>query len=278
MSEVPYNDKKVWSVREAMPLLREGKDGMSSQKKRDQLILHTALTAGRIMIENGSEIERVEDTMTRIAHNAGAQTSQLFVMITGILMAINGEVGAQIEPVKRRTFDLEKIAVVNDLSRQYADHKIDLQQFSNRLDHLDSVSRYFPFWLQLLAAALVSGPLEVVFRHNLPDFWITCVVGMLGWLVYYLLSKFIQIRFLSEFAAAAAIGVLAVLGVHMGLGNSVDDIIIGSVMPLVPGVPITNSVRDILAGNLVSGPARGVEALVSAAAIGFGIAMILQFM
>lgn len=275
MGEVPYNDKKVWSAR---TLLREGEDGMSSQKKRDQLILHTALTAGRIMIENGSEIERVEDTMTRIAHNAGAQTSQLFVMITGILMAINGEVGAQIEPVKRRTFDLEKIAVVNDLSRQYADHKIDLQQFSNRLDHLDSVSRYFPFWLQLLAAALVSGPLEVVFRHNLPDFWITCVVGMLGWLVYYLLSKFIQIRFLSEFAAAAAIGVLAVLGVHMGLGNSVDDIIIGSVMPLVPGVPITNSVRDILAGNLVSGPARGVEALVSAAAIGFGIAMILQFM
>ncbi|MBL3536360.1 MULTISPECIES: threonine/serine exporter family protein [Levilactobacillus] len=251
---------------------------VASQKKRDQLILHTALTAGRIMIENGSEIERVEDTMTRIARNAGAQTSQLFVMITGILMAINGEVGAQIEPVKRRTFDLEKIAVVNDLSRRFADRRITLQQFADQLDHLDSISRYFPFWLQLLAAALVSGPLEVVFRHNLPDFWITCVVGLLGWWVYYVLNKFIQIRFLSEFTASAAIGLLAVLVVHLGLGNSVDDIIIGSVMPLVPGVPITNSVRDILAGNLVSGPARGVEALVSAAAIGFGIAMVLQFL
>ncbi|MCH5463771.1 threonine/serine exporter family protein [Levilactobacillus tujiorum] len=251
---------------------------MSSQKKRDQLILHTALTAGRIMIENGSEVERVEDTMERIAHNAGAKTSQLFVMITGILMAINGEVGAQIEPVKRRTFDLEKISVVNDLSRQFADHKITLQQFASRLDQLDKSKKYFPFWLQLLAAAMVSGPLEVVFRHNLPDFWITCVVGALGWLVFYLLNKFIQIRFLSEFAAAATIGVLAIWSVHLGLGNSVDDIIIGSVMPLVPGVPITNSVRDILAGNLVSGPARGVEALVSAAAIGFGIAMVLQFL
>jgi len=250
---------------------------MQSSKERDQLILHTALTAGRIMIENGSEIERVEDTMTRIATNAGARTSQLFVMITGILMAINGEVGAQIQPVKRRTFDLEKIAVVNDLSRQFAAKNIDLQQFSDRLDHLDSTSKYFPFWLQLLAAAMVSGPLEVVFRHNLPDFWITCVVGMVGWLVYYVLSKYICIRFLSEFAASAVIGVLAVISHHYGLGNNVDDIIIGSVMPLVPGVPITNSVRDILAGNLVSGPARGIEALVSAAAIGFGIAMVLQF-
>lgn len=251
---------------------------MASSKERDQLILHTALTAGRIMIENGSEIERVEDTMTRIATNAGAKTSQLFVMITGILMAINGEVGAQIEPVKRRTFDLEKIAVVNDLSRKFAAQDITLQQFADRLDHLDATSKYFPFWVQLVAAALVSGPLEVVFRHNLPDFWITCLVGMLGWLVYYLLNKYIRIRFLSEFAAAAVIGVLAVLAHHWGLGNNVDDIIIGSVMPLVPGVPITNSVRDILAGNLVSGPARGIEALVSAAAIGFGIAMVLQFL
>nr|WP_057804842.1 threonine/serine exporter family protein [Levilactobacillus acidifarinae] len=250
---------------------------VSASTEHDQLILHTALTAGRIMIENGSEIERVEDTMTRIATNAGAQTSQLFVMITGILMAINGEVGAQIQPVKRRTFDLEKIAVVNELSREFAVQQITLQQFADRLDHLDSVSKYFPFWLQLLAAALVSGPLEVVFRHNLHDFWITCFVGMVGWVVYYLISKYVEIRFLAEFASAAVIGLLAVWSHHLGLGNSVDDVIIGSVMPLVPGVPITNSVRDILAGNLVSGPARGVEALVSAAAIGFGIAMVLQF-
>lgn len=250
---------------------------MQSSKDRDQLILHTALTAGRIMIENGSEIERVEDTMARIAKNAGARTSQLFVMITGILMTINGEVGAQIEPVKRRTFDLEKISVVNDLSRKFATHDITLQEFADHLDHLDATSKYFPFWVQVIAAALVSGPLEVVFRHNLPDFWITCVVGTLGWIVYYLLSKYVRIRFLSEFAAAVVIGLLAVLGTQLGLGNNADDIIIGSVMPLVPGVPITNSVRDILAGNLVSGPARGVEALVSAAAIGFGIAMVLQF-
>lgn len=55
-------------------------------------------------------------------------------------------------------------------------------------------------------------------------------------------------------------------------------IIIGSVMPLVPGVPITNSVRDVLAGHLLSGLARGTEALLSASAIALGIAMVLRFM
>jgi uncharacterized membrane protein YjjP (DUF1212 family) len=32
---------------------------------------------------------------------------------------------------------------------------------------------------------------------------------------------------------------------------SLDDIIIGAIMPLVPGVAITNSIRDMLAGTLV---------------------------
>jgi len=71
---------------------------------------------------------------------------------------------------------------------------------------------------------------------------------------------------------------LAILAVKFQLGTNADDIIIGSVMPLVPGVPLTNAVRDILAGDLVSGIARGMEALMSAIAIGSGIAMILQAM
>ena len=71
---------------------------------------------------------------------------------------------------------------------------------------------------------------------------------------------------------------LSVLAVRNNLGISVGMIIIGSVMPLVPGVPITNSVRDVLAGHLLSGLARGTEALLSASAIALGIAMVLRFM
>ncbi len=32
-----------------------------------------------------------------------------------------------------------------------------------------------------------------------------------------------------------------------------NEIIIGSLMPLVPGLAITNSLRDIIDGNLVAG-------------------------
>lgn len=80
---------------------------------------------------------------------------------------------------------------------------------------------------------------------------------------------------MSELTAALLIGLGAEWVCQLGWGTNVNDIIIGSLMPLVPGVPLTNAVRDTLVGNFVSGPARGVEAMLSAAALGFGIAVVI---
>ena len=76
--------------------------------------------------------------------------------------------------------------------------------------------------------------------------------------------------------AAFVIGLLAYLAVHFHLAVNIDNIIIGAVMPLVPGVAITNSFRDILAGHLISGTARGTEAIFIAGSVGLGIALIFK--
>ncbi|WP_250864550.1 threonine/serine exporter family protein [Enterococcus faecalis] len=82
------------------------------------------------------------------------------------------------------------------------------------------------------------------------------------------LPRFIRSRFV--------IGLLAYLAVHFHLAVNIDNIIIGAVMPLVPGVAITNSFRDILAGHLISGTARGTEAIFIAGSVGLGIALIFK--
>jgi uncharacterized membrane protein YjjB (DUF3815 family) len=45
-------------------------------------------------------------------------------------------------------------------------------------------------------------------------------------------------------------------------------------MPLVPGILITNAIRDLLAGELLAGMSRGVEAALTAFAIGAGVAIV----
>ncbi|EFR97960.1 LabL [Listeria ivanovii FSL F6-596] len=82
---------------------------------------------------------------------------------------------------------------------------------------------------------------------------------------------------MAEFLASLTVGLLAVFTISIGLGINLDKMIIGGVMPLVPGVPITNAVRDLIAGHLLSGMARGTEALLTSCAIGIGIAVVFRF-
>jgi uncharacterized membrane protein YjjP (DUF1212 family) len=86
-----------------------------------------------------------------------------------------------------------------------------------------------------------------------------------------------KIKFVSELTASFVLALCALIGVKLGIGRNLDNILIGAVMPLVPGVAITNSIRDLLAGHLLTGIARGMEAILTASAIGFGIAVVISF-
>ena len=116
----------------------------------------------------------------------------------------------------------------------------------------------------------------ILFGGSWPDLAATCLIGAIGFLVFFYSADFLKIKFLAEFFASFIIGILAIFTVRFGLGINLDTIIIGCVMPLVPGVPITNAVRDLLAGHLLSGMARGTEALITACMIGVGIAVVFQ--
>ena len=42
-------------------------------------------------------------------------------------------------------------------------------------------------------------------------------------------------------------------------------------MPLVPGVPITNALRELIRGHFLAGSMKGIEAGLTAIAIGAGV-------
>ncbi len=244
--------------------------------EQTNVMLQATLLAGAILLENGAEIERVEDTMQRIATNAGYPDAQIFVLLTGITVSLPEAATSQVRAIHRRGMDLEKVDQVNTLSRRFAAHDIDLTQFAAQLDQVNQAVPTFPFSWLLIASAVVSVPLMVAFTgHATPADLVTCALaGTLGFSTYYWVNRLGSIRFLSEFMGALIIGLITLIGEHVAPGSyHPDAIIIGAVMPLVPGVAITNAVRDTMTGNLLSGPARAVEAILSACAIGVGIAL-----
>jgi uncharacterized membrane protein YjjP (DUF1212 family) len=246
--------------------------------QRSDLIIATVLLAGKIMIENGADMARVDDTLKRIARNSGIEQPKIFETTTGILMSIPEENSSQVEPIQKRTIDLEKVSLVNQNSRAYQAGKITLKEFYDNLVKLNISTPFFSFWLQLVAAIVVSCTLLLMYGGEWQDLLATGVAGGIGYCAYYYVNNRLKIRFVSEFLGSLLIAITAVIAVHYHWGLQLNMIIVGGVMPLVPGVPITNAVRDIFAGHLLSGNARALESLLSACAIAMGIAFVFRFM
>lgn len=240
-------------------------------------IAKVCMLAGKIMLENGAETYRVEDTMNRIAAAYGAPRAQSSVTPTSIIFSLES-LGAEAHLIRisERSTDLRKVTIANDISRRIGRGELDVEEAYERLTKVDASTAGYPAWLRLLTAAVASGCFLIMFQGGWADFPAAMIAGGSGYLAMLLLPRYVPIKLFSEFAAAVIVGVLAWGMVRAGIGQVLDKIIIGSIMPLVPGLLITNAVRDLMAGHLVSGLSKGAEALLTAFAIGAGIAIVLS--
>lgn len=248
----------------------------SIQISTTKMVTDVCLMAGKILMESGAETYRVEDTMTRIAATAGFSHTDSFVTPTGIIFSLDGENPTRLVRINNRTTDLEKVARVNDISRKIAENKLSFADAHELLSELKQNNDSFPIWLQIFAASLASGCFLMMFRGHWIDFLPATIVGGLGFASLLMIHHFTNVKFFAEFIASFVIGVFAMIAVQFELGDQLDKIIIGSVMPLVPGLLITNAVRDLMAGHFVSGLSKGAEAFLTAFAIGAGVAIVFS--
>jgi uncharacterized membrane protein YjjP (DUF1212 family) len=253
---------------------------MDNEKTLTYEIMDVCLLAGKIMLQSGGETYRVEDTMMRIAAAYGIENSHSYVTPTGIIFSAEGAEPTKTKLIRisSRSTDLKKVAMVNSISRQITNGEIDLEAAFTLLKELEELNVTFPFLIQVAAATIASGCFMIMFKGEWIDFIPSMVTGGLGYFGFLYFHRYIPIKFFSEFLASFIIGFLALILVKIGVGSQLDKIIIGSVMTLVPGLLVTNAVRDLMAGHLVSGLSKGAEALLTAFAIGSGVAVVLSFL
>lgn len=242
-------------------------------------VMEVCLLAGKIMLQSGAETYRVEDTMMRMASSFGAKESHSYVTPTGIMFSLECEQPTKTKLIRitDRTTDLHKITLVNSVSREISNKELTLEEAYESLQQIESSTPSYPIIVQVLAAAIASGCFLIMFQGTWNDFFPAVVTGGIGLISFIYAQRFVPIRFFSEFVASLIIGILSWIFIYIGWGEQLDKIIIGSVMPLVPGLVLTNAVRDLMAGHLVSGLSKGAEALLTAFAIGSGIAVVLTF-
>lgn len=235
------------------------------------------LLAGRIMMESGAETYRVEDTMLRMARSQNIEDAQSYVTPTGIIFSLGKTHPTRITSISTRITDLHRITLVNNVSRKLTSKIITLEEAHDELIMIEKTNYFLPMSVQVLAASIASAAFMIMFSGGWADVPAAMVAGGVGHYTVSIVHDKTRVKFFSEFLAALIVAVIATIAVYFHLGNEVDKIIIGSVMPLVPGLVITNAIRDLMAGHFIAGVAKGMEALLTAFAIGSGVALVLSF-
>lgn len=239
-----------------------------------KLLMDVALLAGEIMLTSGAETYRVEDTMCRILRLSKLERTEAFVISTGIVATLDDSSIDAITLVKRvthRSTNLNGIYLVNDISRRLCREELDLVSAYRELKEISGIKQYkdWVIWGTIVAT---SAFFTVVLGGNMKDCLLSALNGVYIVLFIELGKKVVMSSFLSNMMASILIAITTMIYTqYTGNYPSSDIVIAGSIMPLVPGVAITNAIRDSLQGDYMSGVTRAMEAFLTAASIAVGI-------
>ncbi len=165
-------------------------------------IIEVCLLAGKLMMQNGAETYRVEDTMSRIALAYGISQSHSYVTPTGIFFAINDSEPAKLIRIVERTTDLHKVVEVNAISRKISRDDLSPRAAVMELSKIERGPLRYSNRVQLMAAALASGCFMIMFGGVWRDFPAAVLCGGAGFAAVQYFHRLVKVKFFSEFSAS----------------------------------------------------------------------------
>lgn len=248
-----------------------------NQKK----LLVMAVYAGEVMLKNGAETYRVEDTIIRLCKSRNYPYVEAYVTPTGIFVSLDSkgqdpmDMLSYVKRIKSRNINLNKIAKVNDFSRRFVESNLSVEEAMQQIRLIDDLPSY-PLALQAFMGGIASSFVALLFGANLLEFFSALATSIIVTFTIKKLNEMGFTLFLNNIVGGSFAALFAIFFSYLHPSIHVDKVIIGAIMVMVPGVAMTNAVRDSIMGDLVSGLARGAEALLIAISIAFGVGFVLR--
>lgn len=237
-------------------------------------ILSQALDLGEGMLRRGAEVGRVEDTITRILKSKDALRVDVLTITASIVVTAHFEWGAvtQTRRISGINNNLTALIRLNGLSRDICSGKCASGDIDLRLRDIMAERTYSP-GAMVVFYALASCIFSLFFGGSALD---AVLSGLVGMLIRVLQVNFSRLRVpgLASTLLCAVVGGFLAHGLGWaGVPCAPDMIAIGNIMLLVPGIGLTNSIRDMFTGDTIAGLLRFSECLLTALALALGFAL-----
>ncbi len=240
-------------------------------------VLAAVLDVGEMMLTSGAEVNRVENTIQRMMQAYGCNRVDVFTIPSNIVVSVQTMeelVLTQTRRIANYETDMYKIERCNALSRRVCADLPTLQELKNVVEGIKQEKGYSRL-TKFITYGVISAAFSVFFGGTWLDGVAAFVCGLLLYVSVEAFGRLKVQRIILNILCSAIVGLGAVLLTSLGIGQSVDKIIIGNIMLLIPGIALTTSVRDMISGDTVSGMLGLCEALIRALAIAVGFALVL---
>ena len=240
--------------------------------------LDVALKAGALLLESGAEIRRVEDTVIRIASHFDLNVKTTVYSLTSALFISaetpdHSETFSKVLQVPMKRMRLNHLIRLNQLSRDLSAGKYTLEDAEKEIEDI-ATEKDPPYLIRIVAALFASFCFALLFGGSFLEGAVAAAAGMIAFLFVSGPGARIS-KLIANFAGGAIFSLFAIL-VPMLLpqaGFRSVYIMLGAMMPLVPGVSFMNSFRDFANGDYLSGTIRLLDAILIGTCLASGAAV-----
>ncbi|MDW8803155.1 threonine/serine exporter family protein [Clostridium sp. A1-XYC3] len=235
-------------------------------------VLEITLSAGHMLLSNGAEAYRVEETIERICSSYNLQC-ECMVTAKGVFISLldgDNEKITSLKKIRTRRVDLYRIELINSFSRNLQHNPISYEEAKQILKDIEGAP-YFSFPVRIFAASMTSFVYSLFFNGTIYDSIVSAIVSV-G--IYFMLEKISHVgffQFFEFFLSGFIIGGVSLAAQKLLPFVSKGNVITGAIMILLPGVPLTNGIKDIIYGDFDSGMTKFGESMLVITAVGAGI-------
>ena len=229
--------------------------------------------AASLIMENGGETFRAEETVCRMGGGFGLRQVESFAVPSGHFVSYrtpDGKLETGLKRVRRQGTDLTLVNEVNQISRDAASGSLSPEAALEKLRGIAVSGGRKPVLRPMLSAAVCAAGFVFLFMGGWREALLSAAIAMLVQGLGYLLSLIRDPGIAFCILGGLLTAFLPGLASHWIPGLNAESVVAGALMPLVPGLAMTNAVQDTLRGDMVSGLSHGASALLTACLIAGG--------
>ena len=249
-----------------------GEGYVKDQQFYEELLEFTVALANKLQA-CGAETYRVEDTITRVIHAYGVEKTDTFVIPGCIMASLEPEDGPVVTKIRRNKSNdtmLDGIEKYSALCRRICEEKPDIPVLRRWLRETEQSVVGYGSFIHYLSAFLIGFGFGIFFGGTLLEAAAAGVCGVATAASLRFMAKLRANAFFTSFVCSFILAFLANALTAVGLCKNADIATIGALMLLVPGFLFTNSLRDVIYGDTMSGINRLVQVMIIAVALVFG--------